>query len=83
VAWNPARVLAAPDELVYVVRGKSFLRYMVRKIVGTLLDVGRGKLTPEVFRASSIARPFEIGPDGAAAGALSCRGRVSGGAVEL
>ncbi len=27
-------------------RGRSFLRYMVRKMVGTLLDVGRGKLTP-------------------------------------
>ncbi len=33
-------------ELLYVVRGKSFLRYMVRKIVGTLLDVGHGKLQP-------------------------------------
>lgn len=32
-------------ELVYTVRGKSFLRYMVRKIVGTLLDVGRGRLS--------------------------------------
>jgi len=31
----------------YTVRGKSFLRYMVRKIVGTIVDVGRGKLTPE------------------------------------
>jgi tRNA pseudouridine38-40 synthase len=35
------------QELLYVVRGKSFLRYMVRKIVGTLLDVGRGRLRPE------------------------------------
>lgn len=34
-------------ELVYSVRGKSFLRNMVRKIVGTLLEVGRGKLRPE------------------------------------
>ncbi|HVA16426.1 MAG TPA: tRNA pseudouridine(38-40) synthase TruA, partial [Candidatus Dormibacteraeota bacterium] len=33
-------------ELVYHVTGRSFLRYMVRKIVGTLLDVGRGKLRP-------------------------------------
>ena len=39
---------AAPgDEWVYEVRGKSFLRYMVRKIVGTLVDVGRGRLAPE------------------------------------
>ncbi len=43
------------DELLYVVRGKSFLRYMVRKIVGTLLDVGRGKLAP-----SDIPRIFEL-----------------------
>jgi tRNA pseudouridine38-40 synthase len=34
------------EQWVFVVRGKSFLRYMVRKIVGTLVDVGRGKLTP-------------------------------------
>lgn len=34
------------EEIVYVVTGRSFLRYMVRKIVGTLLDVGRGKLCP-------------------------------------
>jgi len=33
--------------LIYAVRGRSFLRYMVRKIVGTLLDVGRGRLTPD------------------------------------
>lgn len=48
----PATGLSTPDappryeELVYVVRGKSFLRYMVRKIVGTLLEVGKGKITP-------------------------------------
>src|SRR6266446_2273271 len=35
------------EELVYTVCGRSFLRYMVRKMVGTLLEVGRGKLRPE------------------------------------
>jgi tRNA pseudouridine38-40 synthase len=35
------------DELWFTVHGRSFLRYMVRKMVGTLLDVGRGKLKPE------------------------------------
>lgn len=43
------------EEIVYIVAGKSFLRYMVRKIVGTLLDVGRGKL-----RAEDIPRLFEM-----------------------
>ena len=32
--------------LVYEVTGKGFLRYMVRNIVGTLIEVGRGKLAP-------------------------------------
>jgi tRNA pseudouridine38-40 synthase len=35
------------EELVFTVRGRSFLRYMVRKMVGTLLDVGCGKLQPQ------------------------------------
>lgn len=42
-----------PEEWVYVVRGRSFLRYMVRKLAGTLIDVGRGRLScadiPELF----------------------------------
>lgn len=42
------------QEVVYKVTGKSFLRYMVRKIVGTLLEVGRGKL-----RSEDIAGLFE------------------------
>ena len=42
------------DELAYVVRGRSFLRYMVRKMVGTLMEVGRAKLAP-----SDIPKLFE------------------------
>jgi tRNA pseudouridine38-40 synthase len=42
------------DEIAYVVRGRSFLRYMVRKMVGTLIEVGRGRLTID-----DIARIFE------------------------
>jgi len=34
----------AAEEWVYAVRGKSFMRHMVRKMVGTLVEVGRGKL---------------------------------------
>ncbi|HUK31333.1 MAG TPA: tRNA pseudouridine(38-40) synthase TruA [Candidatus Acidoferrum sp.] len=51
---------AESDELLYVVRGKSFLRYMVRKIVGTLLDVGRGKIgledIPQLLEARDRSR---------------------------
>jgi tRNA pseudouridine38-40 synthase len=32
------------EELHFTVRGRSFLRYMVRKMTGSLLDIGRGKL---------------------------------------
>jgi tRNA pseudouridine38-40 synthase len=35
------------EEWHYIVRGKSFLRYMVRKIAGALVEVGRGKLRPD------------------------------------
>src|SRR5262249_32683980 len=37
------------EELVFTVRGRSFLRYMVRRMVGTLLDVGRGRFQPELI----------------------------------
>jgi len=43
------------QEISYVVRGQSFLRYMVRKMVGTLIEVGRGRLAP-----GSIAELFEL-----------------------
>jgi tRNA pseudouridine38-40 synthase len=50
-------LVRSPDdeELVFTVRGRSFLRYMVRKMVGTLLDVGRGKLQP-----ADIDRLYEL-----------------------
>jgi tRNA pseudouridine38-40 synthase len=39
--------LDGAEEWAYVVRGKSFMRHMVRKIVGALVEIGRGKLAPE------------------------------------
>jgi tRNA pseudouridine38-40 synthase len=43
------------EETDYVVRGRSFLRYMVRKMVGTLIEVGKGRLAPE-----DITQLFEL-----------------------
>lgn len=41
--------------LVYQITGTGFLRYMVRNIVGTLMEVGRGRLTtsdiPRILKA--------------------------------
>ncbi len=51
------------EELWYAVHGRSFLRYMVRKMVGTLLEVGRGKLTPaDVDRLYEMKDRSKSGP---------------------
>ena len=52
-----SEIIREPDreEIAYVVRGQSFLRYMVRKIVGTLLEVGKGRLAP-----ADIPNLFEL-----------------------
>ncbi len=40
-----------PDTIIFQFIGDGFLRNMVRNLVGTLLDVGRGKLSVKDFRA--------------------------------
>jgi len=57
------------EEIDYVVCGRSFLRYMVRKIVGTLIDVGKGRLAPadipELFELRDRTRSGPtVGPEG-------------------
>jgi tRNA pseudouridine38-40 synthase len=42
--------------LVFTIEGTAFLRHMVRNIVGTLADVGRGMRTPESFAELLAAR---------------------------
>ncbi len=44
------------DFLVYTVEARSFLRHMVRNIVGTLVDVGRGALSVDEFSTVFAAR---------------------------
>lgn len=51
------------EELRFEVRGRSFLRFMVRKMVGTLLEVGRGRLRPaDILRLYEIADRSQSGP---------------------
>jgi tRNA pseudouridine38-40 synthase len=42
--------------MVYRVRGSGFLHHMVRNLVGTMLDVGRGRLNPDSIPAMIAAR---------------------------
>ncbi len=53
-------------EIDYIVRGQSFLRYMVRKVVGTLLEVGKGRRAPgdirELFEARDRSRSGATAP---------------------
>ncbi len=66
---NPVRTVVrsslrkSGDEIVYTIEADGFLRYMVRTIVGTLLEVGRGRIAPDeierIFRSNkrSLASP--------------------------
>ena len=44
-----SRLERAGGYLVYRVRGSGFLKHMVRNIVGTLIEVGRGNLAAEIL----------------------------------
>lgn len=56
-------------EIIYTVEASGFLRYMVRTIVGTLLEVGRGRLEPEAIDEIFRCRDRSLaGPTAAAKG---------------
>jgi tRNA pseudouridine38-40 synthase len=45
----------ADEEWIYVVRGRSFMRNMARKMMGTLMEIGRGKMAP-----GDVPKLFEL-----------------------
>jgi tRNA pseudouridine38-40 synthase len=62
--WRPRSSM-----LVYEVTGKGFLRYMVRNIAGTLIEVGRGKLAPsDIPRILAARDRTQAGPTAPARG---------------
>ncbi len=56
--------------MCFTIRADRFLRNMVRSLVGTLVDVGRGRYTPEEFRAIVGSRDLSRSSGGAPAQGL-------------
>lgn len=56
--------------LCFAIRADRFLRNMVRAVVGTLVDVGRGRYTPQEFRAIVASRDLSRSSAGAPAQGL-------------
>ncbi len=62
-------VLALPPEVRIVVEGRSFLRHMVRNLVGTLVEIGQGRRP-----ADDMARVLATGERSAAGPTAPARG---------
>ncbi len=59
----------APGMMTFTVTGTGFLRYMVRSLVGTLVEVGKGRMTPSDFLAVMRSRDRSMaGPTAPARG---------------
>lgn len=52
-----AEWLRRGDELEFRIEGSGFLRGMVRSIVGTLVEIGQGRRSPEYFQSLLEGRP--------------------------
>lgn len=64
ILWRPRTAL-----LIYEVRANGFLHHMVRNIVGTLIEVGRGRLAPqEIVRILEARDRTLAGPTAPARG---------------
>ena len=65
-AWS----VGGDGVLCFTIRADRFLRTMVRSIVGPLVDVGRGRYTPEQFREIAASRDLSRASSGAPAQGL-------------
>lgn len=54
--------LKNPNLIIFTIEGRGFMRYMVRNIVGALVEVGKGKLTVEDFKNIVEARDRKVAP---------------------
>ena len=64
-----SRIEKKREEIIYTIEANGFLRYMVRAIVGTLLEVGKGKLFPEnIEEIFKNKRRSQAGPTAPAKG---------------
>jgi tRNA pseudouridine38-40 synthase len=71
-AWE-ARQTPEGELLVYRIRGSGFLHHMVRNLVGTMLDVGRGRLSADEIPGILAARSRSAaGPTAPARGLFLC-----------
>lgn len=59
-----------PEGLVFIIRANRFLRNMVRAITGTLVEVGKGRMTPEEFSRIIAARDLSLSGSSAPAQGL-------------
>lgn len=54
------------DQILLKVKGRSFLRYMVRNMAGTIIDIGRGKIElkelPAIFEAKDRRSAGQTAP---------------------
>jgi tRNA pseudouridine38-40 synthase len=63
-----SRLEVLPDRLIYRVTGTGFLKHMVRNIVGTLIEAGRGNVTPEKMAEFLKGGRPKAGPTAPASG---------------
>jgi len=67
-AWEPRQTLDG-ELLLYRVRGNGFLHHMVRNLVGTMLEMGRGQFPPDSVPRILAARNRSVaGPTAPACG---------------